>query len=102
MQQEPAQFAIGFTLGSRTEIRVEDLGPFYMRYRPGRGGWGTFRGPQTRTTTRGTLSIDVFDVATQRPVWNGAATQRIGSNVDQATIDAAVESVLARFPPTDG
>jgi hypothetical protein len=100
--QEPAQFAVGFTLGSRTEIRIDDFGPFYARYRPGRGGWGTFGGPQTRTTTRGTLTIDVFDVATQRPVWSGAASQRIGSNVDQTTIDAAVESVLASFPPNSG
>ncbi len=101
VQQQPAQFAVGFTLGSRTEIRVDDFGPFYARYRPGRG-WGSFGGPQARTTTRGSLTLDVFDVATQRPVWSGVAAQRIGSNVDQATIDAAVQSVLARFPPGSG
>ncbi len=49
--------------------------------------------------TDGTLVIDIYDVATKKAVWHGVATQEINpAKVEQATIDAAVDAVIAQFP----
>lgn len=96
---QPGQFAVGFTLGRRDRLETWNYGPYYAGW--GRwGGMGWTGGTQVRTVTEGTLTIDVFDVATRRPMWTGSATRRIGRDVSQADIDAAVNAVLARFPPT--
>ena len=99
---EPPQFAVGFTLGKRDRIQTWTTGPYYSGWgRWGGAGWHG-GGVQVEQYTEGTLTIDVFDAATQRPVWSGVSTQTIGGGVSQATIDAAVSGVLAKFPPTPG
>jgi hypothetical protein len=104
-QADPGDFAVAFTIGSRDRVQVTDFGPYgpgFSRwgYGWGRGGWGGSWGRNTevRTFTEGSLVIDIYDVRTKMPVWHGLATQEIGSNVSQATIDRGVDAVIARFP----
>lgn len=104
-QAQPGDFAVAFTLGRRDRVEVSDFGP-YGGFYPGwgvgfRGGWARPYSPvDIRNVTDGTLAIDLFDVSTRRPIWHGVATQQIDpSRVDQARIDAAVDQMLARFPP---
>jgi hypothetical protein len=74
---------------------------------PTHWGWGGMHyGVATETRVRqyteGMLAVDIFDVEERRPVWHGVATKRI-SDADrddaEVTIKAAVDSVLAGFPP---
>lgn len=100
----PGDFAVGFTIGARDRVEINDFGPYGPSYVGwGWRGWGPRGRPTTyqiRQFTEGTLTIDIYDVATRRPVWHGVATDRIGSGpIDQARIDGAVAAVLQRFPP---
>ena len=102
---DPGDFAVAFTLGRRDRVEVSDFGPyggFYPGYGVGyRFGWARpYSSVDVRNVTDGTLAIDIYDVTTRRPVWHGVATQQIDPNrVEQADIDAAIDQVLARFPP---
>ncbi len=109
---ESADFALAFTVGSREEIKVDSypsmtaghVGYGYPRHW---GGWGgAYYGYGTETTvrqyTKGMLSIDVFDVSDHRPVWHGVATKTINESDREdtdGTIQAAVDAILAGFPP---
>ncbi|NEX91883.1 DUF4136 domain-containing protein [Caulobacter sp. 17J65-9] len=98
-RSDTPDFAVGFTLGKRDRIETWNYGPYYAGWGQWGGGpWGPSQ-TQVRTITEGTLTIDVFDAKTRRPVWSGTATQRLSGPVSQAEIDAAVTSVLAKFPP---
>lgn len=104
-QADPGDFAVGFTLGARDKVEVTDFGPygpFYPGYgrRGFYGGWGMpYSNVDVRNVTEGTLTIDIYDTGTKRPVWHGVATQEIGSKVTEDQIDTAVSSVLAKFGP---
>lgn len=96
----PGDFAVTFTTQARDRIQVSDLGPYAPFYRH---PWGWRRSHQVQVwqNREGTLAIDIFDTQTRRPVWRGTATQDITrQRVDQAQIDAAVDEMLARFPPS--
>lgn len=97
-------FAVGVTIGARDRVETTNWGPY--RY-PGYGrafgyGWAyPYSNVDVQTVTDGTISIDIFDARTRKPVWHGRATKEItGSKVDQALIDQAVDAALASFPPT--
>ncbi|MBC6982138.1 DUF4136 domain-containing protein [Caulobacter sp. 17J80-11] len=100
-RSDTPDFAVGFTLGKRDRIETWNYGPYYGAWGQSGGGWWNAQ-THVRTITEGTLTIDVFDAKTRRPVWSGTATQRLSGPVSQAEIDAAVTSVLAKFPPTSG
>ncbi len=104
-----ADFILSFTVGSRDEIKVDSyptMSAGYAGY-PGHWGWGrSYYGYSTETSvrqyTKGTLAIDVFDVEERRPVWHGVATKAIHESDREdreGTIKAAVDAVLAGFPP---
>ncbi|MEP9359658.1 DUF4136 domain-containing protein [Sphingomonas sp. KR3-1] len=99
---EKGDFAIAFTLGRRDRVEVTDFGPYGPYYRG--WGWGAgYRNVDVRNVTDGTLVIDLYDVATRKPIWHGVATQEIDpGKVDQAKIDTAIDAVLAKFPPQPG
>jgi hypothetical protein len=98
----PGDFAVAFTLGRRDSVQVTDFGPYAPYYRGwGMGpGWG-YNNVDVRNVTNGTLVIDVYDVASKKPVWHGIATQEVNPDKlpDQATIDSVVAQVVAKFPP---
>lgn len=98
-----ADFAVSVTVGARDRITVET---YPLRYR-GSWGWrrfGFYYGPQVDTLAyrEGILAIDVFDQATNQPVWHGWVEKRI-TNSDRADaaeqIRAAVKAILRDFPP---
>lgn len=106
---EPGDFAVAFTLGRRDRVEVNNWGS-YGRFYTGWGsgprpwGWGpSYRQVEIREVTDGSLAIDLFDTATQRPIWHGVASQQINPRrtPDQALIDRAIGEVIARFPPQD-
>ena len=104
-----ANFAVSITVGTRDRISVD---AYPVRYRSNwdyRRSWrwnsfGFYFGPQvdTQEYTEGILSIDIFDQATNQPVWHGWAQKRI-TNSDLVNageqIQAAVKAILSDFPP---
>ena len=109
---DSADFALSFTIGSRDEIKVDSYPSMSGGYAgvgyPRRwGGWGgAYYGYGTETTVRqyteGMLAIDVFDVEERRPVWHGVASKKISESDRKdsgATVQAAVDAILAGFPP---
>lgn len=98
-QASPGDFAVGFTLGARDKVEVDDFGAYGPYYRG--WGWGPrYSNLDVRNVTEGTLTIDIYDTGTKKPVWHGVATQNIGSTaVTQEQIDVAVNAVLAKFGP---
>ena len=105
-----ADFVVSFTVGSRDEIRVDSypsMSAGYGAAYPRHWGWGgMYYGVSTETRgrqyTEGMLAVDMFDVKERRPVWHGVATKRINEsdreNIE-ATVKAAVDAILAGFPP---
>jgi len=92
-------FAVAFTLGSRDRTEVTTLGSYGAYYRP-MMGWGGMNSVDVRNVTEGTLAIDIYDVASKRPVWHGTATHDVGKDTaSQEKVDAAVAAILANFPP---
>jgi len=110
IEPKNADFVVSFTVGSREEIKVDSypsMSAGYGRAYPSHWGWGgMYYGVGTETSVRqyteGMLAVDIFDVKDRRPVWHGVATKRI-SEADRedaaATIQAAVDAILAGFPP---
>jgi hypothetical protein len=107
---EAADFVLSFTVGSREEIKVDSYPATYAGYGY-RGAWG-WGGPyygygmatetQVRQYQKGMLALDVFDVKEHRPVFHAVAEKSITESdrkkMDE-TIQAAVDAVLAAFPP---
>lgn len=108
---ETADFVLAFTIGSRDQIKVDSyptmaggVGYAYPRH------WGVWGGAyygygtetKVRQYTEGMLAIDIFDSAERRPVWHGVASKSISASDREnasETIRAAVEAILAGFPP---
>jgi hypothetical protein len=99
--RDAADFAVSFTVGARDMITLEDYPPYYR----GEWQWGRpYYWPSVDVAmyTEGMLAIDIFDNETREPVWHGWARKTIlrsDINDPGATIDAAVEAILADFPP---
>jgi hypothetical protein len=102
-----ADFLVDFTIGSRLRTDIESypagyVSPMWWGYR---GWWGyPYWGAEVdvRQYREGTLSIDVFDGRSHRPVWHGWARKELSrSDIEhsEAPIRAAVTAVLAQFPP---
>jgi hypothetical protein len=105
-----ADFSVDFTVGSRERT---DINSYPMPYAgAGWAGWGW--GPgwwgyqywgsdiDVRQVREGTLSVDVFDAHTHRPVWHGWAKKDLTDrDIEQSEepIRNAVAAILARFPP---
>lgn len=103
-----ADFTVDFTIGARERTDISTYPEPYVG--PG-WGWGTrgwWGGPywgdslDVRQYHEGTLSIDVFDAHTHRPVWHGWAKKELTrSDIDSPAepVRNAVAAVLAKFPP---
>jgi hypothetical protein len=104
-----ADFTVDFTIGSKERTDVSSYPEPYAGagWGWGRGGWwgGGYWGNDldVRQYREGTLSIDVFDARTHRPVWHGWAKKELSrKDIEQSEepIRRAVAAVLARFPPS--
>jgi len=101
-----ADFIVDFTIGARDRMDVQSYpepyhGPYWAY--PG-GWWRPYWGStlDVRTYREGTLSIDVFDARSHRPVWHGWARKELSrSDLEhsESRIRAAVRMVLSGFPP---
>jgi len=101
-----ADFVVDFTIGSRERVDIESYPAPYAGPYWGYPGWWGYRywGSEVdaRQYREGTLSIDIFDAHTHKPVWHGWATKELTqSDIEhsETPIRAAVKSVLSTFPP---
>ncbi|MEN0068200.1 MAG: DUF4136 domain-containing protein [Myxococcota bacterium] len=86
-------------------LRVDHTGigfGYGFGYRRRFGGFGSLGTLDTRVTTvqNATIHIDVWDAATEEPVWRGTLTDRVRDNPKRMArkIDKAVRKVFRRFP----
>ncbi len=102
--RETADFVVAYTVGTRDKLKVRS---YPQPYR-GDWDWQPFGRAYATTDvvaenyTEGTLSVDIFDGVTQRPVWHGWATKRVLEEDRQnpsPAIREAVDAVIGRFPP---
>ena len=101
---QDADFAVAYTVGTRQEVRVDSYPAGY------RGSWGWHvrgsyyyvREYSEHSYTKGTLGVDIFDNASKKPVWHGWAEKTIvdsdRQNPDDAISDG-VAAVFESFPP---
>jgi hypothetical protein len=106
-----ADFTVDFTIGSKERTDVSTYPDPYVGagWGWGRRGWwgGGYWGDNldVRQYREGTLSIDVFDARSHRPIWHGWARKeltRADIENSQTAIRNAVAAILARFPPGAG
>ncbi len=110
-----ADFAVSFTMGARDEIQLRSYPVSYMDTYDN-WGWGRpyygvgYRPPFGRTVfqteevevTKGTLSVDAFDVIERRPIWHAQASKSLsdaelaGATATDLFEDAA--TIVADFP----
>ncbi|HEU4433362.1 MAG TPA: DUF4136 domain-containing protein [Pyrinomonadaceae bacterium] len=76
----------------------------------GWGGWGGWGGMSTTTTTSktiniGTLNVDLYDTATRKQIWRGAASKTLGSGKDpekvNKNLNKAVAKLFKKYPPPE-
>jgi hypothetical protein len=103
---QAADFIIDFTIGSKERTDITSYPQPYAGW-----GWGGPRwwgGPywgdavDVRQYQEGTLSVDVFDAHSHRPVWHGWAKKELSDDdIEHSAgrVQRAVTAVLARFPP---
>lgn len=103
---EEADFAVGFTVGSRDKIKVNS---YPEPYRRSYGAWG-WGGPyyagasnvDVQQYTEGRLAIDMYDVQEHKPIWHGVTEKRVTDSMRRnpdETITEIVNDILAGFPP---
>ncbi|MFL6605886.1 MAG: DUF4136 domain-containing protein [Steroidobacteraceae bacterium] len=102
-------FAVDFTIGSQERTDINSYPDPYIGPGWGWGHRGWWGGPywgdnlDVRQYREGTLSIDVFDARSHRPVWHGWAKKELSRSDMEHSAEAirkSVDSVLAKFPPS--
>ena len=91
-----ADFLVDFTIGAQDRMDVHS----YPGAFPGGPFWGS--NIDVRQYREGTLTIDIFDQRTHRPVWHASAQKELTrKDLEQPAepVSEAVGSVLAKFPP---
>ena len=103
-----ADFTVDFTIGSKERTDVSSYPAPYSGMGWGWGSWGWWGGAywgnnvDVRQYREGTLSIDLFDAKSHRPVWHGWAKKELSQKdiaQSEEPIRRAVAAVLAKFPP---
>jgi hypothetical protein len=109
VQGDSPDFYVNYHLSTEQRINVHTIDRHYMggphnRHWGGRG-WSGVGWTETRIEEfeEGSLIIDFVDVSARRLVWRGTGTRRLSRNTrsDRVTqsVNAAVEEILAQFPP---
>ncbi|TNF83226.1 MAG: DUF4136 domain-containing protein [Gammaproteobacteria bacterium] len=105
---EAADMAIGFTVGSRDQIKVDTYpSSFHGGYSRRGYYYGYNYGTETRVRqyTEGQLAVDIFDVASKNPAFHGVASKKITDSDrenQQQTLNAITAEALAGFPLSGG
>ena len=101
--RDEADFVVAYTIGTRENIRVDS---YPVEYR-GRWGWHVpytyydYREVSAHSYTKGTLSVDVFDNESRKPVWHGWAEKTITQSDREdpgPSINAGVNLLFGSFP----
>jgi hypothetical protein len=100
---ETADFAVNLTGQVVPKLDITDMG---YTVAPARGWYGYYQpyaynmGVDVDQYDEGTLIIEVYDVATKEMSWVGWGVARRKSEApDMEKVSAAVDSILADFPP---
>lgn len=103
---EPAQFAVALSFGAPDAVKLFTHGPAYSVAPDPRAGWRSWGGPldvpRPRAPTEGQLTLDVFDVATRKPVWRATSQVHLGRDAAAADLEAVAAELLAELPPAGG
>jgi hypothetical protein len=103
-QQNNPDVLINFLLETHEQIRTRNTGAsMSTMHRSGRyGGWGaTMSTPTIEQTTQGALSIDMIDPARNQMIWEGTATNRVTTRMQEnqeESVREFVAAILADFP----
>ena len=95
---------INFLVETTEQIRSRNTGASVSTmHRSGRyGGWGaTMSTPTIEQTTQGALSIDMIDPARNQVIWEGTATDRVTTRMQEnqeESVREFVAAILAEFP----
>ena len=96
---EQADFTVAWHVAIQDKL---DARTMYTGYGPYRG-WGGGATTVVDQYEVGTLLVDFVSPATRQVIWRGTAQSRVQESRDpqerQARIDAAVDKLLAQFPP---
>jgi hypothetical protein len=103
---DAADMVIGFTVGSRDQIKVDSYPATYATGYARRGyyyGYGAGYATETRVRqyTEGQLAVDVFEVASHHPAFHGVASKRISESDrqnQQPVLNAVAAEALSGFP----
>jgi len=99
---ESADLLVSYAVGTQEKVTEEQVAGRTTVITSGYGSRSWDRSPpvRTRTSTEGTLSIELVDRATKQAVWVGWASKRL-TTLDEpdALIRRAVASILAPLPP---
>ncbi len=105
---ESASMAIGFTVGSRDQIKVDTYpSSFHTGYSRRGYYYGYNYGTETRVRqyTEGQLAVDIFDVASHNPAFHGVASKKISDSDrenQQEVLNAVAAEALSGFPVRGG
>jgi hypothetical protein len=103
-QQNNPDVLINFMLETHEQIRTRNTGASVSTmHRSGRySGWGaTMSTPTIEQTTQGALSIDMIDPARNQMIWEGTATNRVTTRMQEnqeESVREFVAAILADFP----
>lgn len=98
-----ADFTVSFTVGARDGLETTLAAGYYVI-----DGWGqayyVAGDSLTSQYTEGSLSADIFDAASRRPVWHSAGTKHLTRYAERGVVEnsgAAITEILASFPPVE-
>ncbi len=98
---DPADLYIGYLAAASQERQIEAYGSPVFGMGPRWGGGIT--SATTSTLTIGSVSLDMYDVATKHLVWRGVATKTVDPNIKpdkrQKNLQKGVEKLLKNYPP---
>jgi hypothetical protein len=95
---------VNFTTGSKDKVEGDswpDVGLGWGRWSRGWGWGGTWGSRDIRTTTEGSLTIDVVDPQQKELIWSGTAKGRVTTRDEdnpQSAIDKAVTAIFTKYP----
>lgn len=101
--RDAADFVVAYTIGTRENIRID---AYPVEYR-GRWGWHVpysyydYREVSAHSYTKGTLSVDVFDNDSRKPVWHGWAEKTVTQSDREdpgPSINEGVNLLFESFP----
>lgn len=105
---ESASMAIGFTVGSRDQIKVDSYPSSFSTGYARRGyyyGYNTGTETVVRQYTEGQLAVDIFDVSSHTPAFHGVASKKISDSDrknQQEVLNAVAAQALSGFPLRGG